>query len=112
MKNEEKRRWETEIFSIPFPEVFLMTLGVENGGEISKNLSEMRSENENGDFSRIVLKCTRQHDFGGSGTSRIGQKSERKRLRDDVGDRVRKMSIFCRFGKPFGSQNRFKKVGK
>ena len=63
MKNEQKRRSKTEVFSKPFSEVFLSTLGVRNGGKITKNLSEMRSENENGDFSKIVLPCTREHDF-------------------------------------------------
>ena len=36
---------------------------VQNGGQITKNLSKMRSENETGDFSKIVLSCTQEHDF-------------------------------------------------
>ena len=45
--------------------------GVENRGKITKNLSKMRSGNENGDFSEIVLCCTRQHDLEGFETSEI-----------------------------------------
>ena len=39
------------------------TFGVQNGGNITENLSKRRSEKENGYFSEIVLCCTRQHDF-------------------------------------------------
>ena len=64
-----------------------MTFGMKKGGKIIKILSGMRSGNENGDFSRIVLKCRRQHENRGSGTSKIEQKFRKKRSRDDVGDR-------------------------
>ena len=37
----------------------------------------MRSENENGDFSKIVLACRREHDFSGSATSKIEQKPQK-----------------------------------
>ena len=37
----------------------------------------MRSENETGDFSKIVLACRREHDFSGSETSKIQQKSKK-----------------------------------
>ena len=62
MKNEEKGDGKPK-FSRPFSEVFLSTLGVQNHGKMSKNLPKMRSENDNGDFSKIVLSCTREHDF-------------------------------------------------
>ena len=73
--------------SRPFPEVFLMTFGRKKGGKITKNPDKMRSGNENGDFSRNVLKCRRQHENRGSGTSKIEHESGKKRSRDDVGDR-------------------------
>ena len=55
----------------------MLTFGVQNGGKITKNLSKMRSENENGDFSKIVFPCTREHDFRGPETSKIEQKSQK-----------------------------------
>ena len=63
MKNERKICDDFQVdFWMPFLR-FWEDFGVEKGGKISKDLSEMRSENENGDFSRIVLCCTREHDF-------------------------------------------------
>ena len=38
-------------------------LGVQTGGFFSKNRSKGRSGSENGDFSKIVFPCTREHDF-------------------------------------------------
>ena len=43
--------------------IFGVLFGVQNGVKITKNLSEMRSENENGDFAKTVFPCTREHDF-------------------------------------------------
>ena len=63
MKNEEKRRRETGMVSRPFPEMFFMSFGIENGGKITNNPDKMRSGNDTGDFSEIMLWCTRQHDF-------------------------------------------------
>ena len=71
----------------PFPEVFFMIFGMEKGGKIVKNPDEIRSGNENGDFSREVLFCRRQHENRCSGTSKTGPESGKKRSRDDVGDR-------------------------
>ena len=59
----------------PFPEVFLMTFGMKKGGKITKILSGIMSGNENGDFSRNVLKCRRQHEIRCSHMSEIGPES-------------------------------------
>ena len=58
-KLEKKMMLDLLLRFLRFREVF----GVENRGKITKNLSGMRSGNENGDFSEIVLACTREHDF-------------------------------------------------
>ena len=60
---------------------------IKNGGK--------RSGNENGDFSRDVLFCRRQHENRCSGTSEIGPESGKKRSRDVVGDRGAFRELFC-----------------
>ena len=44
------------------PEAILERLGVENEVKMNKNPSTRRIENENGDFSKIVPCCRREHD--------------------------------------------------
>ena len=86
-KKEKKRCPKNGMVSGPFPEGFSMISGMKKGGKIMKILSGMRSGNENGDFSRNVLFCRRQHENRGSGTSKIDPESGKKRSRDEVGDR-------------------------
>ena len=49
-KNEEKRDQKSGRFCTTSSKAFLMTLGVENGGKITRNRSERGSGSENGDF--------------------------------------------------------------
>ena len=70
VENGEKRRRKTGMVSGPFPDFLFMTFGMEKGGEIIKNPEEIRSGDENGDFSRNVLFCRRQHENRCSGTSK------------------------------------------
>ena len=99
-KHNKNNRKIVRIFRSAFGGRFLRfwdDFGVENGGKITKNLSEMRSENENGDFSRIVLPCTREHDYWGSETSKIEQKYQKNYEKTHC-KKARKKQLFIDFG--------------
>ena len=69
----------------------------------------MRSENEKGDFSKIVLACRREHDFSGSETSKIEQKSQKNDEKTHRKKSNEKKQLFIDFWLiwgPFSVQNR------
>ena len=56
-------RYQVNFFLERVPEAILERFWSENEVKKSQNPSTRRTENENGDFSRIVLPCTREHDY-------------------------------------------------
>ena len=57
----------------------------------------MWSENENVDFSKIVLPCTREHDFCGLETSKIEQKSQKNEEKTHCKKSKEKKQLFIDF---------------
>ena len=106
---------KVDFFIERVPEAILERFGVDNEVKMSQNPSRRRTENENGDFSKIVLCCRRQHDSWGSETSKIEQKSEKNEEKTHCKKSNEKKQLFIDFWlilAPFWGQNLSKKTSK